>query len=373
MNSSSPEQQRSWAEIDVDALRANVALCQDLAGDGCGIIPVVKADAYGHGLATVVRALRDRVNWFGVANLEEAQEVVKSVGAEGLNILILSPLCPDERESAVDAGFAASVSCEDEVYAYESAAVRLGKVARLHLAVDTGMGRMGVEPEAFFALIECIESEPNCNLEGVWTHLPSADEDEKFSLQQIARFRDLVEKLSSCHIHLANSAGLLRYGDALDFTTLARIGLAIYGVSPFPEKRKVLRPVLSWKTRVTLVRDIARGTSISYGRSFTSDEPMITATLAVGYGDGYPRGLSNSGTDVLIAGTRCPLLGRVTMDQIVVDVSHLRGKVSSGDEVVLIGQQGDQSIEVAELAEKADTIAWEIFTGITGRVKRMLA
>nr|MBP6784700.1 alanine racemase [Verrucomicrobiales bacterium] len=155
------------------------------------------------------------------------------------------------------------------------------------------------------------------------------------------------------------------------FATLARPGLALYGISPLPEAQVNLTPVMSLKTRVTLVRRIRPGTGISYGRTFIADREMTVATLAVGYGDGYSRHLSGKGTEVLIAGQRCPILGRVTMDQIVVDISHLTTPVKSGDEVVLIGTQGSGEITVSELAAKAGTIPWEILTGITNRVARV--
>ncbi len=357
-------------EIDLEALRGNVRLCSDLAGAGCGIMAVVKADAYGHGLNTVVDALKDEVSWFGVANVEEAIAVRDATEGMDLSILILSPLSPGERAVAVNSGFAVPVSCEDEISSYEKHAAKCGKEARLHIALDTGMGRIGIQPEDLPTMIGHLRDATNCSLEGIWSHFPSADEDSKFTLSQISEFKKLVKDLSSCHIHLANSAGLLAFHKELSFTTLARTGLAIYGVSPLGERGAALCPALTWKTRVTLVREIAKGSSVSYGRTFTSDGPMTSATLAVGYGDGYPRSLSNRDTEVLIAGTRCALLGRVTMDQIVVDVSHLQGKVLPGDEVVLIGRQGSQYIGATELAEKAGTIAWEVFTGITRRVER---
>jgi len=369
---SAPKQQRSWAEIDLGVLRSNVRLCNDLAGQGCEVMAIVKANAYGHGLIEVVAALAKEVDWFGVANLEEALEVRNAATEKSPHIFILSPLTPDERVLAIASGFSIPVSNAEEIVAFEQAATSAGKLAMLHLAVDTGMGRMGSSLSDFPELRKRIENASHCKLEGVWTHLPSADEDVEFTSKQIAEFRNFVgdSDIDDCHIHIANSAGLLGFHDKLDFSTLARIGLAIYGVSSLPNKRIDLCPALTWKTRVTLVRNIPAGASVSYGRSFISNTPMTTATLAVGYGDGYLRNLSNRKTDVLIAGVRCPILGRVTMDQIVVDVSHLNGKIAVEDEVVLIGAQGDEIISATELAEKAGTIAWEIFTGIGTRVER---
>lgn len=370
MNDSSPNGKRSWVRIDIGALRRNVEVCRDLAGEACGIMAIVKADAYGHGLSAVVKVIQDEVSWFGTANLKEAEEILETVGTGGTHIVVLCPLMPDERKAAIDRGISVSVSNAGEIDGLERAASEVGKKARIHLSVDTGMGRTGVLPVRFPEMLDCIKKAKNCQLEGVWSHFPSADEEREFTLQQISEFRDLVSGVTDCHIHMANSAGLLGYQEQLEFASLARPGLALYGVSPLEGQGSALCPVLTWKTRVALVREIPRGHSISYGRSFVSQRPMKTATLAVGYGDGYPRSLSHRNADVLIAGSRCPLLGRVTMDQIVVDVSHLSENVACGDEAVLLGRQGEQEISAAELAEKASTISWEIFTGIGSRVER---
>ena len=365
---------RCWAEIDLQALRSNLTVCLDLAGDSCGIIAIVKADAYGHGLREVVSALSGLVEWFGVANIGEALRAREAAGNQTPHILILSPATPDEIETIIANGFSGSVSLPSEVDAYADAASRLGTLAHLHAVVDTGMGRMGCKPSDFAELVDRIRKSPHCHFEGVDTHLPSADEDTAFTLTQIEKFRELLAGAnlpSGCLVHIGNSAGLIGFHPLTPFATLARPGLALYGISPLPEAQVNLTPVMSLKTRVTLVRRIRPGTGISYGRTFIADREMTVATLAVGYGDGYSRHLSGKGTEVLIAGQRCPILGRVTMDQIVVDISHLTTPVKSGDEVVLIGTQGSGEITVSELAAKAGTIPWEILTGITNRVARV--
>lgn len=364
---------RCWAEIDLAALRHNAARLQSLMGDSGGLMAIVKADAYGHGLPAVVEALAELVAWFGVANYREARRAREAAGGKAVGILVLGPATPAEVGPLVSEGFSASVSLPSEVAAYAAAAVRLGKRARLHAVVDTGMGRMGALPEDFAALVEAIRHDPHCLLEGIATHFPSADEDEPFTRAQIARFREIVERIApepGCLVHLGNSAGLIGFQRETPFANLARPGLSLYGVSPLPEIEVDLRPVLSLKTRVTLVREVPAGTGISYGRTYVTDRPARVATLAAGYGDGYPRSLSGQGADVLVGGKRCPLLGRVTMDQIVVDVTGL-AKVEAGNEAVLIGRQGDEAIPAAELAKKAGTIPWEILTGITRRVVRV--
>lgn len=364
---------RCRAEIDLAALRTNVEVCQGFAGASCELMAIVKADAYGHGLGEIVAALLDKVGWFGVANFREALRARAAAGDRDINVLILSPATPEEIEPIVARGFSGSVSLPSEVAAYGSAAARLGKTAKLHAVADTGMGRMGCPPGEFAGLVSAIRDNPHCYLEGIDSHFPSADEDSEFTLAQIETFRELLRSINpgDAHVHLCNSAGLIGFSAKSTFATLARPGLALYGISPLPEAMDRLRPVMSLKTRVTLVRKISAGTGISYGRTFIADREMTVATLGVGYGDGYPRHLTGSGAEVLIAGQRCPLLGRVTMDQIVVDISSIAREVFAGEEVVLIGRQGDAEITAAELAQKAGTIPWEILTGITNRAERV--
>ncbi|MCG8598787.1 MAG: alanine racemase [Verrucomicrobiales bacterium] len=362
---------RCSAEIDLSALRHNVRTCQEISGPDSGVMAVVKADAYGHGLKPVVAALESEVDWFGVANLQEA-ETVRLASPEGKPVLILSPALPDEYRRIVSGRHSACVSTVEEIESYDEVAGALRGKAKLHLAVDTGMGRMGVSPGHFKELVQKIEASENCVLEGVGSHFPSADEDVDFTVKQIESFARLLKSVSlpaNTVVHLANSAGLIGFSEKMPFTTLSRPGLAIYGVSPLPGRANELRPALKWKARVTLVRELPAGWGVSYGRTFVTEKPMQVATLSAGYGDGYPRHASGNGADVLINETRCPILGRVTMDQIVVDVSHLQN-VSRGEEAILIGSQGDEIISAAEIAEKAGTIPWEIFTGLTARVER---
>jgi alanine racemase len=334
---------------------------------------IVKADAYGHGLPEVVAALSGIATWFGVANLREARRTRAASAGTERGILVLGPATPEEVEPLVAEGFSGAVSLPEEVAAFESAAARLGTTARLHVVIDTGMGRMGCLPDEATALLAAIRSSPHCQLEGLASHFPSADEDRAFTLDQINRFEALVATLApdpGCQVHLGNSAGLLGFQGGMTGMTLVRPGLALYGISPLPDEGGGLRPVMSLKTRVTLVRDVPAGTGISYGRTFITDLDTRVATLAVGYGDGYPRHLSGAGADVLIQGRRCPLLGRVTMDQILVDVSALES-VHRGEEAVLMGRQGDEEITTSVIAALAGTIPWEVLTGITSRVQRV--
>lgn len=360
---------RCWAEIDLAALRHNVATIRAQLAAGVGLMAVVKANAYGHGVSGVVPALADSVEMFGVANLAEAQEVRRH--APGTPVFLLGPALPEEREQIVRAGFLPSVSNVAEARAY--AALGEGRPVPVHLVIDTGMGRIGVWEEEAVAVAREIAAIPGLELAGLASHFPSADEDTAFTEGQITRFQHLVAQIRASTgtrpiAHLENSAGVIGFSGAAG--DLVRPGLMLYGTSPMPDYQGYLRPVLTWKTRIALVRSVGAGRSVSYGRTFITPCPMRLATLPVGYADGYQRHLSNRGADVLIRGRRCAVLGRVTMDQIIVDVTALP-EVGVGEEVVLMGAQGAEEILVAELAEKAGTIEWEIFTGLGRRVERL--
>jgi alanine racemase len=242
----------------------------------------------------------------------------------------------------------------------------------VHLVIDTGMGRIGSSEEEAEQIFRAIGAMPQLQVRALSSHLPVADEDEHYTARQLERFRALTAHLPSGDRPAAilNSAGVMRFGNQIAPGDLVRVGLSVYGISPLNDFQNKFQPAMTLKTRVVLVRSLAGGRSISYGRTFITPGPMRVATLSAGYGDGFDRHLSGQKTDVLIKGHRCRMLGRVTMDQIVVDVTHLE-HVEPGDEVVLIGRQDDQEILASELATKAGTSAWEIFTGITKRVPRI--
>jgi alanine racemase len=351
---------RVWTEVDPAAIRANAEFAGRHAG--AEVIAVVKADAYGHGLGNAVPALRETAGIFAVANVEEAAEV--KLLAPEKDLLLLSPCLPGERRAAVELGCIATVSSAAE-------AEGVGKMARVSLKVDTGMGRIGIWHTQALAEIERLRSSGDLRLHSVATHLPVADEDESFTRAQLddfARFAAKARTLApAVKFHALNSAGICAFSEGrFDFV---RAGLMLYGSASIPAFQTQLRPAMVWKSRILLVRDVPEGRSISYGRTFITPRPMRIATLAVGYADGYPRQASNRGACVLVGGRRCALLGRVTMDQILVDVSEVPQAVI-GDEAVLIGSQGEETILAGEIAQWAGTIAWHIFTGIGGRTKR---
>ena len=353
---------RVWSEVDPAAIRHNAEFVK--RHTGAGLIAVVKANAYGHGVGKAVSALRDIAELFAVTSVEEAAEV-RALVPEKI-VLLLSPCLPGERRAAVELGCIATVSSSAEAAAF-------GKSARVALKVDTGMGRIGVWHAQALGEIERILAMQDVELHSVATHLPVADEDEKFTRGQLADFAEFAAKVRALapgvKFHALNSAGICGFPEsAFDFV---RAGLMLYGSASLLDFQPQLQPALSWKSRILLVREVPEGRGISYGRTFITPRAMRVATLAVGYADGYPRQASGHGACVLISGCRCALLGRVTMDQILVDVSETPEAVI-GDEAVLIGTQGDETILAAEMAEWAGTIAWHIFTGIGGRTKRTL-
>ena len=360
---------RTWAEISTAALRYNAAALRAHAPNGARLWAVVKADAYGHGVDIVVPALSGLAEGFAVANLAEARQV-RALAPEK-PVLIMGPALPSERAEIARCAFLPTISSQEEAAGY-AACAGLRPVA-VHLAIDTGMGRIGVSEENAVATFKAIAAMRGVEITGVCSHFPVADDDAKFTQNQAERFGALVKvlrtrELFAGSVHLANSAGLLGFTSCL--SDWYRAGLALYGVSPLAEYQSLLRPVMCWKTRVILVRDFEAGRGVSYGRTFIASKPMRVATLAVGYADGYRRHLSGRSAWVLIEGRRCAVLGRVTMDQIMVDVSDCP-EVEVGAEAVLLGSQGSQEIMATELAELAGTIAWDIFTGLGRRVTRL--
>lgn len=341
------------------------------------ILTVVKADAYGHGLKQIAALLmQSGTDVFGVANLAEAA-AIRRVG-KGWPILMLGTLLPDEMETAIKDHVRATISSIEQATALSQAATRLQKTATVHVKIDTGMGRLGARPEDALALLRDVAALPGLTLEGLYTHYASAEDDTPFSQSQATRFQSVIRDVAAAGIeipliHANNSAALLHQPDTT--FQLVRPGLLVYGIVPEGSRadlaglRKFFQPTLSLKCRVGFVKEIRKGDSLSYGRTFTASRKMKIATLTAGYGDGYLRAGSNR-AEVLIQGRRCEVLGRITMDQTLVDVSKL-ASVHVGDEAVLIGSQKAETISATELATWCGTIPWEILTAITYRVPRL--
>jgi alanine racemase len=355
---------RCWAEIDRSAVRHNAKAVRERIGSA-EMLAVVKANAYGHGLVGTAEALADDVQLFGVANLEEAIQLRAALPHP---IMILGPAIPDEKSTIVENGFIPTISTLAEAEAFN----RLGRTA-INFKVDTGMGRMGAVESEAIEIFQRVTSLPQIEIHSISTHLPVSNEDTEYTRDQLVRFRRIVEQLRAAapgayKAHVLQSAGTLAFNPPT--FEIVRAGIILYGISPLPEFQNLFKPVMTWKTRIALVRDMPKGSSISYGRTFVAPRKMRIATLSAGYADGYPRHLSNRDASVLVRRQRCPLLGRVTMDLMMIDVSGI-DNVQVGDEVVLMGRDGNQEISCTELAEKAGTITWEITTRIGARVRRV--
>jgi alanine racemase len=357
-----PLPDRTWVEINRGALKHNLKAVTSMACRA-GIMAVVKANAYGHGLNEVAAELRSGVKIFAVASLGEALQLRRTEKTKP--ILLLSAALPAEYPRIGSHGFIPTISSLEEARLFAKTAP---KGSPIHFKVDTGMGRLGADPEEAFAILRKIRKLP-LTLHSISTHLASADSDREFPKKQLKEFEAMLSYLREFEpkvsVHVLNSAGTMLFPTHAH--DLIRVGLALYGISPIPSFQKKLQPVLSWKASVTYLNDLPKGRGISYGSTYRTPRPMKIAVLPVGYADGYPRHLSGKKASVLIKGKRCPLLGRVTMDQIMVDVSNIKG-IKVGDEAVLVGKQGNEETTATEVAQKADTIPWHLFCGITARV-----
>ena len=366
---------RCWAEIDLAALERNLRVIRSSLPPHMRYVAVVKADAYGHGLHHVAaRLMHAGAELFAVANVTEAA-ALRELGP-GWPILVLSPLLPGEEQALIDSDLAATVSSIEELHRFEAAAARADRTIAVHVKIDTGMGRAGVWQEEAPALFTALAAAPHLRLAGVFTHFASPDEDAAFTAEQRRRFLHTLDglpglNLAQLFIHADNSAGIETLPGASPFNAV-RIGLLQFGV--LPARQSLLapvrtEPVFSFHTRVCLVKRLPRGTGISYGRTHVLDRDATIAVLCAGYADGLPRAASNR-AEVLIRGQRCRVLGRVTMDQTVVDVTHVPG-VACGDQATLVGRQGTQEITLAAFSQAADTIPWETLTSVTKRVPRL--
>lgn len=364
------------AHTDLGAVRRNLEGVRARVGDR-QVLLAVKADAYGHGAVEVARMVeRTRcADWLGVATVPEALDL-RAAGV-GLPILKLShALSDDEVDAALAADVTLTVVDAASVDAVAAAAARAGRSASVHLKVDTGMRRIGAEPADAVALARRVDA-AGLRLEGLFSHLPVSDTPDdasrEFTAAQIARFAGVVAAVEEARgrvplRHLAASAGVLMHPDS--WFDLVRPGIMAYGSLPDPasEPTVPLSPALRWTTRVAFCKSVAAGETVGYGRTWTAPRDTWIATLPVGYADGYSRLLSNRGR-VLVGGRSFPLVGRVCMDQVMVDVGT-PDAVRVGDEVVLVGRSGDEEITVAELADLMGTITYEVTCLIGARVVR---
>jgi alanine racemase len=365
---------RCWAEIDLTAFERNLKRIQAALPGQMRYMAVVKADAYGHGMPQIVRRLmQSGVDCFAVANVAEAAEI-RHMGA-GWPILILSPLLPEEDELLIEHDLTATVSTPGECERLQALAERRGTRIKIHLKIDTGMGRLGIWHTEAPPLLRALANMPALQLEGTYTHFSSADKDPDFTKTQRARFLDALANAAPLPegllIHADNSAGIDSLRDESPFNAV-RIGLLQFGVPPYPESafgRVAVEPVFSFHTRVGLVKTLPAGTDISYARTRRLERDSRIAILTAGYADGVPLELSNCGS-VLLHGQRCPILGRVTMDQTIIDVTDCPA-ARIGDHAVLIGTDSGGEISATEFSRTARTIPWETLCSVTKRVTRV--
>ena len=366
----------AWAEVDLGAVERNFAQVKRTVGEGTGALVVVKAEAYGHGLLAVSRRLVERgVDYLGVACVDEAVAIRKELGEVRVPILILGPVLPDEIDAILKYDLTQSVTDESLAKALQEAGARKNAKVKTHIKVDTGMGRVGVWHEEAGDFIKWAKQQGALDVEGVFTHFSSAEEeDSTFTGEQINSFKKVLDKIDKSGItvryaHAANSMGLVGFKDA--HLNLIRPGLIIYGMHPRPDVADSLKlePALTLKSRIVFLKEVPEGRHISYGRTHTTSRVTKIATLAIGYGDGYPRALSNK-AHCLVGGVRVPVVGNICMDHTMIDVGDVEN-VKVGDEVVLIGSQGSEKITAEEIATLAGTIPYEITCRISPRVARI--
>lgn len=374
---------RTWAEIDLDALARDFQAVREAANPQAKVCCVVKADAYGHGAVRIAREFEELgADWFAVSNLEEALQL--RLGGIQKPILVLGYTPPEEAAALSNHHISQCVYSLDYARDLSRTAEEAGVTVNIHVKIDTGMSRLGFyyqdisRDEATVQEVKAACQLPGLHPEGIFTHFAVSDEGkagDAFTMQQFGCFKEMIESLLREDIdfevrHCANSAAVFDY--PLSHLDMVRAGIVIYGLYPSEELRHKpdLTPVLSLRSVVSHVKTVKPGATISYGRKFTAQKEMKVATVPVGYADGYPRILSAKGAQVLIGGKRCPILGRVCMDQLMADVSALPD-VKVGDMVTLIGRDGEEAITADELASLEGSINYEVVCGLSKRVPRV--
>ncbi len=362
----------TWLEIDLAAIAANVRRLKAIGGTR--LMAVVKANGCGHGALTVARTAQQAgADWLAVARVEEGV-ALRQAGLL-VPILVLGYTPPADAPAALAADLSLTVYTADLAQAYSHLAAAEGRTARLHLKLDTGLGRLGLAPAELPAWLNWLPLLPAVKLEGLFTHLATADDaDPAYAREQLARFAQAVTVLTPAQraavlLHTANSAATLALPESR--YDLVRTGLAMYGLHPSPAVPcpPDFQPALTWKSVVSQVRTLAPGESAGYGRAFIAERETRVAVVAVGYADGWRR-LPPQANVVLLRGQRLPVLGRECMDQCFVDVSTVP-EAAQGDEVVLIGRQGQEHIAAEEVAQRWRTINYEVASGLSERVTRM--
>jgi alanine racemase len=371
----------SWLEIDANAIGRNLDAFRAIVAPNTAVMSVVKANAYGHGLASVAPAAAQHADWLGVNTLDEALQL-RVLGIEK-PIAILGHTEMERAGAVIDGEFRQVVYREDVAVALSQAAKDRETTARLHLKVETGTNRQGIPLRELAAFVRRVLELPHVDIEGVYTHFANIEDtlDVSFAQRQIERFREAlgILKDAGAHpswTHAAASAGALLYPET--GFNMIRVGIGTYGIWPSRETQLAARergrlisltPALTWKTRVAQIKTVQAGDYVGYGLTFQASREMKIAVLPIGYFDGYDRKLSNCGR-ALVGGRAVPVVGRVMMNMIALDVTDV--DVKADDEVVLIGRQGKAEIRVEELAEKSGTIAYEVLSRINPEIERVV-
>jgi len=366
------QQRRVWAEIDLDAVRHNLRRVRFFAGGDRGVMAIVKANAYGHGAVPLAWFLSaEGVDALGVGDSQEAIELRRA--GISIPIVILGAVVSGELADVVANDISVTVHSSERVRVLDREARRAHRSVGVHLKIDTGMGRLGCAPGAALEIARLVHQSEFLRLDAVCTHFSSAGPGgEEFTAKQVSLFEDVCGSLDHAGIpircrHAASSAALL--GRVASHLDMVRPGLALYGVAPHPGLAEGLRPALTLKSQVIFLKDFPAGTPIGYQREHVTSRRTRIATLPVGYNDGYPFRLGGR-AEVLIRGRRAPVVGRISMDYLSVDVGHIPG-VSAGDEAILMGTAGEETISSTELADRAGTIPYELFTRLGKRVQRV--
>ncbi len=363
----------TWVEINLDNVSHNIKKLKEITGDNVKIMAVVKANAYGHGAQEIADiVLKNGADFLGTASCYEAI-VLRKTGIKS-RIFITNAVLSDDVKEIVKNDLTPFVYTKELAQYLNKESIKQKKILPVHIKIDTGMGRVGLDPEKFSDFFNEFENYKNLNPEGILTHFAIADQSENFTRKQFNIFNNVLQKAKEKgiifnFIHAANSAALIKY----PFThfNLVRPGLSIYGLYPDSESKDVieLEPAMQLKAKIAFIKHVPEGTSISYGRTFITNRPSIIATVPIGYADGYSRLLSNR-AEVLLHGKRVKVAGTVCMDSIMIDITDFP-QVKNGEIVTLIGQDGKEKISADELAEKIGTINYEIVSKIGPRIPRV--
>lgn len=370
--------ERTCVTVDLDAILENMRNMKKKLGKDVRMLAVIKTDGYGHGAVPIAGLLEPEEYLFGFATATAEEALLLRRAGIKKPVLILGYVFPEAYEKLIGEDVRLTVFREDALEELSECAARLRKKAKVHIKVDTGMNRIGISPdEEGLSFVGRALSKPNIETEGIFTHFSRADEaDKSDALEQYERFLRFTERIgeeAGCPIpfrHCANSAGILELPETgMD---MVRAGITMYGLWPSDDVSRdaaALKPALSWNSHIVYVKQIGPGAAVSYGGTFVAEKKMRVATIPVGYGDGYPRSLSNKGC-VLLRGKRAPILGRVCMDQMMVDVTEIP-EAAQGDEVTLLGQNGEEQISAEELGRLSGRFNYELVCGIGKRVPRV--